>query len=275
MFALIQREGGLVEQHLVMAHQRRGNVDEGVNRDAAAQEPEREVDQDLPRLNQIHASWMYAATTLNVWYSARDDLRVYCRKIVLLDEVYDYRPEDSKYVEKQDLDFGVYRVEDVPRLCCKTAAYALTRAYMGVSPSEVTISNLTLWYSRVAGLNMSNEVRLEACVGTIYFARDLIVRKRKELGLATSNVFSQVSLLSACADKVMDVVASFGKVAEFISPSRLTGETAKSGLLAKVTGSTPTGFALPTVLLSGARFIAGLPYGILGVKALRPAKQHF
>lgn len=239
----------------------------------------RTVEENLKLIESESNAWNVAAGFVNGWSSSVNDLRALSRKACLMRQVPDYRCEAAKYTEKQDVEYCTYRVENIPRLCCKTIAVEMVQAYVGTEASECNINNYTLWYNRVSRFNLSPEVRIEASLGTIMFAHDTITHMRKSLGLPISNAFSVVQGLVYAGERATDVISGLGKISEAVVNTALgtptLGDNPKAQCLANITGTTPTGLSLPTILISGAKFIAGLPYGVFGVRRMRPLKKNF
>lgn len=223
-------------------------------------------------------AWNVACQYVNGWDQSVRDLRAFNRESSLIAEVPDYRCEAAKYVEKQDVTYCMYRVDGHERLCCKTIALEMVQAFAGTDSSECTIANYTLWYNRVSRFNLSTEVRMQAIVGTIMYAHDHIKELRGQLGLPCGSAFTIMQGVVQAGDRAIDVLTSVGKITEAVvntATYREKGETPKSTFLANLTGTALTGFALPTVIFSAAKFIAGLPYGVFGVRRLKPTKKNF
>lgn len=254
----------------------RSQADVGDGQDRGAL-PEADAER-LAILQGESEAWNVASQYVNNWDRAVRDLRAFNRECSLTAEVPDYRCEAAKYVEKQDVTYCIYRVDGRPWLCCKTIALEMVQAFAGTDSSECTVANYTLWYNRVSRFNLSTEVRMRATVGTIMYAHDAINHMRRQLGLPCGSAFTVIQGLVSAGDKAVDVLTSVGKIAEAVGNTAVyqaEGDTPKSRFIASLTGGALTGFALPTMIFSVGKFIAGLPYGVFGVRRMRPLKKNF
>lgn len=167
------------------------------------------------------------------------------RSVDLEDEIPDCRATSQNYIEKQDVEYCIVRVGHDQRLCCKTAAIELANTYIGVPLEEQTVENFSLWFARSARFNMSMEARINSMVGTIALATSIIQKQRKLLGLPITYRPSKL-------DRIFNVASTLRKAWY-------------------ATGDKPL---LPKIL-SSTKFLAALPYGVFGVRNMRPVKQDF
>lgn len=167
------------------------------------------------------------------------------RTVELEDEVPDCRAVSQNYIEKQDVEYCVVRVGDNQRLCCKTAAIELANTYVAVPLEEQTVENFSLWFARSGRFNMSMEARLNSMVGTIAYATSLIKKQRAQLGLPTIYRPSRL-------DRIFNVITTLRKSWQ-------------------CTDDKPV---IPKIL-SSIKFLSALPYGVFGVRNMRPIKQDF
>lgn len=167
------------------------------------------------------------------------------RTVELEDEVPDCRAVSQNYIEKQDVEYCVVRVGNDERLCCKTAAIELANTYIGVPLEEQTVENFSLWFARSARFNMSMEARLNSMVGTVAYAVSLIKKHRKMLGLPTIYRPSYFDRIFSVASTVKKAWAS----------------SESKPIIPKI--------------LSTTKFLSALPYGIFGVRNMRPVKTDF
>lgn len=174
------------------------------------------------------------------------DIATQLRVLELEDKIPDVRSVAQTYIEKQDVEYCYVGVDDVQRLCCKTAAYELANTYIGCPVEEQTIENYTLWFLRTARFNMSTEDKYNCLEGTIVFANHLIRKQRKLLGLPLRRKPSVF-------DRITGVISS-------------VGEAWKANKKEE---------AFAPRILQTTRLLAALPYGIFGVRKMRPVKRDF
>lgn len=120
---------------------------------------------------------------------------------------------------------------------------------MALPQEELTTENLMLWYTRTCRFNISSDRKLELMHDTIAFAELRIRKLRNDCGLAYNPTFMTLR-------RGIDSVRSFWS----------TCMSAWS--------STPD-LPVPAKLLTTAVAVAGMPYGVFGVRAMRPIKQDF
>lgn len=170
------------------------------------------------------------------WRGCMSDVRRLQRRLVAKDTVYDFRATSKRYISKQPVEYCAVLVDGHREECCKTIAIELANTYTPLPMDENTRENYTLWYFRTGRFNISEEKKRATLKGTIYYAERMIMSAKKELGM----------------------------------PTRRT-----HGFLAKLNKNLEQGGSLPSGMMRAVCEIAGLPYGLFGVKALRPAKQDF
>lgn len=172
-----------------------------------------------------------------------------CRSLALMAQTPDVRPTSHTYVQKQDVEYCVVRVENIPRLCCKTVAVELANAFIGGSVEENTVENYSLWYFRTCRFNMTAEMRMKCAEGTIKYAESLIHQRRRELGLPYNEKYAVARRSVAVGQQVLSTIRN--------------------------AWSSTEGLPMPARFVASATFLAGMPYGVFGVRAMRPLKQDF
>lgn len=200
------------------------------------------LNEELVTLNTLHDAISRAASSCN-------KLSLAIRRVEVLASSPDVRPTSHTYVQKQDVEYCTVRVGNVPKLCCKTVAVELANAFVGSSLEENTVENYTLWYFRTCRFNMTASERLEACEGTIKYAEELIRIQRAKLGLPYNDKYNAVKRSVSVGQQILSTFHSAWMQSE--------------------------GMPLPARFLSSATFLAGMPYGVFGVRAMRPIKQDF
>lgn len=177
------------------------------------------------------------------------DLDSVIRSTELMAESPDYRPECQKYILKQDVTFINVRINNEQMVVCKTIADEMVNTFIGLPEGEITTENLTTWYTRTGRFNISAELKLKVMGATIYYAERRIRSFRHELGLSYNSNLNKVREAVDCGRGVWSTIVN-------------------------AWDSTPSLPLLPK-LLTTAVSIAGMPYGVFGVRKMRPIKQDF
>lgn len=200
------------------------------------------ITQELNAISKVHDCFDAAKrSNSNLFY--------HCRGILLRHSTPDVRPISHQYVTKQPVEFSSVLIEGQAKRCCKTIAVEMATAFIGGSLDEVTVDNLTLWYYRTCRFNLSAQDKLECAEATIKYGEDLIRRGRRALGLPYNEKYATIKRNLSVAQHFLTTVR---------------------GAWDSCPGNT-----LPAKFLATAAYVAGLPYGIFGVRSMRPLKQDF
>lgn len=200
-------------------------------------------------LNEEMSSLNTLKDALNRAQSSCCELNKHIRRVEVMAETPDVRPTSHTYVQKQDVEYCIVRVGNVPKLCCKTVAVELANAFVGGSLEENTLENYSLWYFRTCRFNMSAEQRYNAAEGTLHYAEELIRTQRTALGLPYNDKYNFAKRSVSVGQQVLATVRNAWVQSE--------------------------GMPTPARFATSAIFLAGMPYGIFGVRAMRPIKQDF
>lgn len=96
---------------------------------------------------------------------------------------------------------------------------------------------------------MTAEKRYEAADGTLHYAEELIRQQRAALGLPYNDKYNVAKRSVSVGQQVLATIRNAWVQSE--------------------------GMPTPARFLSSAVFLAGMPYGVFGVRAMRPIKQDF
>lgn len=201
-----------------------------------------EIDHEISSLDGV-------ISAMDALQAAYSKFNIDCRTLQLMASTPDSRPECQKYVTKQDVDYVSVEFDGVKRIVCKTIADEMVTAFVGLPQDELTTENLILWYTRTCRFNISSSRKLEVMHDTVAFAEYQLRKLRRDCGIAYNPAYITLR-------RSLDTAHSFWN-------------TCTNAWLA--TPSLP----LPAKLLTTAVAVAGMPYGVFGVRAMRPIKQDF
>lgn len=200
------------------------------------------IDHEISSLDDV----ISAMDALQAAYTKFD---IDCRTLQLVASTPDNRPECQKYITKQDVDYVSVEFDGVERIVCKTIADELVTAFVGLPQEELTTENMILWYTRTCRFNISSDRKLAVMHDTIAFAECRLRQLRKECGIAYNPTYMTLR-------RSIDTAHSFWNTC-------ISAWTSSPEL------------PLPAKLLTTAVAVAGMPYGIFGVRPMRPIKQDF
>lgn len=201
-----------------------------------------EIDNEISSLDDV-------ISAMDALQAAYSKFNTDCRTIQLVASSPDSRPECQKYITKQDVDYISVEFDGVARIVCKTIADELITAFVGLPQEELTTENMILWYTRTCRFNISSDRKLGVMHDTIAFAEYRLRQLRKECGLAYNPTYMTLR-------RSIDTAHGFWNTC------------------ISAWSSTPD-LPLPAKLLTTAVAVAGMPYGVFGVRAMRPIKQDF
>lgn len=196
------------------------------------------IDDEMSSLNNIID--LFSRTE-----KSSDNLSTHLRILELEDKIPDCRAVCQTYIEKQDVEYCTVGMDNVERLCCKTAAFEIANTFIGCPVEEQTLENYTLWFLRTARYNMTQEDKYNCLEGTIRYANKLIRTQRKVLDLPLTHKPSVF-------DRITTVLSTF-----------------------KDSWKSDKTLPLAPRIIQSTRLLAALPYGIFGVRPMRPVKQDF